>query len=735
MSIENSDLQLLEKHTELFERVCDSISNAPAKNYAYIKSISDNVANLREEIKGAPARDLPSLFYQLNLQITLGQKVSTNELVPDINSPYFGHMEIEVSGKKRDILLGHTSFNDPTRRVSVVDWKKTPIASIYYDYSVGEEFELDLPERSIEGVLLSKSIITIIQNRLLRIDGDKSFVFQKNAWIELDVEEEELSGGAGVATRELTLGTGRTGFISPDIVSLLDKEQFSIVNNATRDPLLLIGGAGSGKTTVALHRIATICKKAKVHPNNVLVVVPHMGLIKLSNRLLGEIGLSRVQVQTNSMFMELSARSMFHDIPRKVNFDCPVGISLFKRHESLLEILKLYLVKREEQVISELSKLSPNAELARKYKRLPEKYILRKLEVLINSREVNPIQRMKIKDMVKSLFDLNSMRLAIFSDKELLLKAVDISGRVITERNVEDTVMHTSIQMRFSDENEVHIGLDGKNVDDGTSFSLNGTIDEEDFSIMICLLQMISGKFMTSKGRMKLRSHIVLDEAQELTPVEQTIFKNLLLPNGSITVAGDSAQQIDRTISFSGWGDLMARLGFKGTKVKELNVSYRSPQSIIGFAHKVLGPLAPKSPPEARKQGRPIKFTQAQHNEHASMIMYDTLLQLTQKEPDASIAIICNQTSRAEEIHRDLKDIGNVRLIEHSEFEFSPGIDVTTIEQIRGLEFDYVVVPDGDIVNYPDNGTSRKRLHLVVTRAIHQLWIISPNRQSPIINL
>ena len=107
------------------------------------------------------------------------------------------------------------------------------------------------------------------------------------------------------------------------------------------------------------------------------------------------------------------------------------------------------------------------------------------------------------------------------------------------------------------------------------------------------------------------------------------------------------------------------------------------------------------------------------------MIIQSTIDDLMRREPKASIAIICNKEETAKAFYEELKDLGKVRYVEDSEFSFQPGVDVTTIEQIRGLEFDYVIIPDADRDNYPDDPRARKRLHLAATRAIHQLWVLS----------
>jgi DNA helicase-2/ATP-dependent DNA helicase PcrA len=111
----------------------------------------------------------------------------------------------------------------------------------------------------------------------------------------------------------------------------------------------------------------------------------------------------------------------------------------------------------------------------------------------------------------------------------------------------------------------------------------------------------------------------------------------------------------------------------------------------------------------------------------------DTLSDLMVAEPLASVAVITRTPETAQRIFKMLSDVSNARLVEEGAFEFRPGVDVVEVSQVKGLEFDYVVIPDATPNAYPDTPEARRLLHVASTRAIHQLWVMSITLMSPII--
>jgi DNA helicase IV len=143
--------------------------------------------------------------------------------------------------------------------------------------------------------------------------------------------------------------------------------------------------------------------------------------------------------------------------------------------------------------------------------------------------------------------------------------------------------------------------------------------------------------------------------------------------------------------------------------------------------------MAPGELPKSIREGRDVVFTAVPNEGLAVVEMTDVLNQLSGREPLASVAIICENEENARHFYEALSGNLDVRLVIDGEFSFKPGIDITYVSQVKGLEFDYVVLPDVNLGVYPNTPVARKSLHIAITRAVHQLWVMSVGKKSDIL--
>jgi DNA helicase-2/ATP-dependent DNA helicase PcrA len=108
----------------------------------------------------------------------------------------------------------------------------------------------------------------------------------------------------------------------------------------------------------------------------------------------------------------------------------------------------------------------------------------------------------------------------------------------------------------------------------------------------------------------------------------------------------------------------------------------------------------------------------------------DALSELVAMEPLASIAVIVRNFEQSKRFFKIFTDVPKVRLVVDGEFEFVPGVDIVSVSEVKGLEFDYVIIPDASNIFYPDTPESRRSLHVASTRAIHQLWLLASSEWS-----
>src|SRR5690606_16593291 len=163
-----------------------------------------------------------------------------------------------------------------------------------------------------------------------------------------------------------------------------------------------------------------------------------------------------------------------------------------------------------------------------------------------------------------------------------------------------------------------------------------------------------------------------------------------------------------------------------------LQLGYRSTQDILELSQAVLGPLAPEVPPIATRRGVPVElFLTAQAGDAIAQLS-EALRELMQDEPRASVAVIARFPEQADLYYEGLRkgEVPYLRRITDQEFPFRPGVDVTDVRQVKGLEFDYVVLVEVSESAYPEDDESRHLLHIGATRAAHQLWIFGTAKPS-----
>jgi DNA helicase II / ATP-dependent DNA helicase PcrA len=261
-------------------------------------------------------------------------------------------------------------------------------------------------------------------------------------------------------------------------------------------------------------------------------------------------------------------------------------------------------------------------------------------------------------------------------------------------------------------------------------------IDHEDETLLLLLHQRLRGPLMAHKQREPIEfEHVLVDEAQDLSPVELSVVMSITTPQRSITLAGDVAQRLHMDNGFSGWDQVLGQLGLSHVEIEPLKLSYRSTYEIIEYAHQVLGPLAPPEMGKATRGGAPVELFRFAHSGDAVGFLAEALRDLSRGEPRASIAVIARYSEQADLYFKGLvnAEVPNVRRVADQDFAFKPGVDVTDVRQVKGLEFDYVVLVEANAATYPTSDEARHLMHIAATRAAHQLWLTCTGEPSPLI--
>ncbi len=734
-------------------------------------ALDADLISLRDQIAEARPEDLPPLIEQMTRLAALRARVGGGKSLPvDIASPYFAHMRLREpssGGKVRDVMVGKRGFIDRQSNVQIVDWRNAPVSRIYYRYEEGDDYEEEIASRRVEGTVEARRNVSIARGNLRRIGAPQGTYLKdaRGAWVQaVGQVTPVLHGGMGKAARPVAApgAKGKLGVhhgsamraekALPEIAALIDKEQFELITQPSSGIVVIQGGAGSGKTTVALHRIAYLNFQdpRRFKPSNTLFVVPSQALVRYVAGVLPSLGVAGVPVVTYTGWARSTRMRCFPDAPTKYNVEPPDQVSRVKKHPALLQMLQRWVDHQAAQIGGEIGELSAVA-LA-EWDRLAKRPLVSRLGKLSSwlkkgETEIEPTIRVSVESLVKRwkkraddcVLDWAEM----MTDRVVL--AEGFAGTDVTQKDIERVVAWMKRQL--AKPQKAPTDDDGNPVLDSEGQALGadeddpaGRFDDEDDPILLRLVQIKRGGLITPNGDEMQWEHVAVDEAQDRSAIEiKVLVEAVRAPDGeadkrSVTIAGDTAQRLVFDNNFSGWEQLLEQTG-QPAIVRPLKLSYRSTAEVMMLAREILGPeLAPDEPLAARP-GEPVELHEFGDLGEAVAFLSDALRNLMAREPTASCAVISRHPEQADAYYEGLKraEVPALRRVRRDEFNFQPGIDITDVAQVKGLEFDYVIAVDVNANSYPDQHWARHLLHIGVTRAAHQLWLVTTSEPSVLV--
>jgi len=281
------------------------------------------------------------------------------------------------------------------------------------------------------------------------------------------------------------------------------------------------------------------------------------------------------------------------------------------------------------------------------------------------------------------------------------------------------------------DEVRGETGIDGLRTEDDRAL-----LDHDDVAILLRAHELLLGV-------KHAHAHLFVDEAQDLSPMKLSalIGRTGQRPMGgkranpSITLAGDTSQRLFLDNGFGDWRAVLGHLALAHVAVEPLRIAYRSTREILALARQAMGPLADEIAPEAPRSGAPVEAFRFPGAGAAVAFLGEALRDLLSREPRATVALLARHPEQADRYFEGLKraEVPSLRRVRAQNFAFRPGVEVTDVRQVKGLEFDYVVMLDANDGSYGRDDESRHLFHIGVTRAAHQLWLVATGTPSPLV--
>jgi DNA helicase-2/ATP-dependent DNA helicase PcrA len=734
----------------LLRVVLAKLDNPPTRSRTPVDDAAVLI-QLRDALAEAKTEDQPPLLEQMHRIDALSRQRGKGDSPPvDRRSPYFGHLRLRQAGRRRDVLIGQRGYVEPGGGVQIVDWRNAPVSRLYYRYEEGDTFEERLGEREVEGEILARRTVTIVDTQLLRVASAQGVFARERpdrAWRSLDLRSLRLGvagmpeppSSARLASAQVQLGFESAGHQRPDrflpaIAALIDPRQFEVLTRPSSGVIVVQGSAGSGKTTIGLHRIAYLAfiDPSYFRAEDILVIVYQRALAAYVSRVLPELEVPGVKVRTFATWAEEARRKTLPGLGCETTDKTPPIVVRAKSHGAMLGILddrQQQLALWCRQTLESLVALEPGAAAlleAWDQSSGPVDVRVTALARIVKEANLPALLRTKVEACGARLRartrDVVAEWASLLTDRQALAQGFAKHAAGLFSESQLDSIHRWCVDRE-------RLRLEQSGAGDEPY-----GIDMEDEALLLRIHQLQRGSLQGPRGPLAYR-HLMVDEVQDFAPVELAVLLDSTSARRSITLAGDTNQGIAPEHGFSSWPDMLGHLGLSHECVEPLRTSYRSTRQIVDVALHVLGPLLGDERPQVPRSGAAVESFRFASSGEACEFLVRVLRDLVQREPLVSVALIARHPEQARLHYEALAaaEVPSLRLVADQDFCFRPGIDVTDVRQTKGLEFDIVILLEAGRESYPESDHARRLLHVAMTRAAHQLWVTYTGEPSPLL--
>lgn len=672
--------QTEKQEKEYLKQIISFLKKVIGNTDASVKDHVDTLAEYKDYIwsnKDIDPHEIRSMRESILNHFALGESVinKRKRLTKILAIPYFGRidfLEKKENSKVMPTYIGIHTFYDPESRATLIhDWR-APVSSMFYDHELGEAGYRS-PSGEIKGVISLK--------RQYRIRGGKmEFMIESALTVHDDILQKELSSNVDDKMK--------------NIVATIQREQNRIIRNEDIRTLIIQGVAGSGKTSIALHRIAYLLYtfRDSISSKDILIISPNKVFSDYISNVLPELG--EETVPETSMEQILSG-VLEHKYKYQTYFGL-VNELLEKPSSSLIDRIAY---KASFGFISELDKFILHIENTyfkaadvklTKYITIPAPFI--EEQYLRFNRY--PIRR-RFDAMADYMLDMLKIQYTF---------TVTTTGRNLLKKE---------IRLMFAGNNDIQVYKDFfKWTNNPGMFKMRKghTLEYSDLAPLAYLHLALEGN-----GNQPFRvKHLLIDEMQDYSPIQYKVIQKLFPCRK--TVLGDAGQSVNP------YGSSTAETiqkSLTASEIMKLCKSYRSTFEITDFAQKI-HPNA-ELEPVARHGEKPQILQFGSAVEELSGIM--GLISTYRKSGYKSLGIICKTEQQAREMADMLKSYANdISFLSSQSSAFVQGIVIISAHMAKGLEFDEVIIPQTDERNYRSE-IDKSMLYVAVTRAMHRLTL------------
>ncbi len=661
---------------EVLQKLKNAIVGMEQKIEGYSEKILETKRYIWENMAQLDSAEKAANRVSANEDIFFGEKAvaERNRMQKLFLSPYFGRIDFVAKGEssQKAFYIGIFSFFDPAGSQDVIyDWR-APVSSMFYDFEIGPAL-YTAPGGRMQGDMLLK--------RQYRI---------KNSRMEYMIESA-LNIGDEILQQELSRTSDEK---MKNIVATIQREQNSIIRNESAKVFIIQGVAGSGKTSIALHRVAFLLYRYKdtLTSKNILIVSPNKVFGNFISNVLPELGEENIEeigfetIGAQVLGKKFKFQTFSEQVAELLESHDPSAVERirFKATNEFVSALQAYLVKADEQFFTpvdlelETMHISQKSLLDRYQasKRMPIKKRLQKMAADYISQFQREKDRMPDGKAV-SLIKSSIQKMYRFQDAFSLYKHFYLAiGKpeffLMKEKNTFefcDVFPFAYMKLYF----------------DGS---------DQDYSNI---------------------KHLLVDEMQDYTPIQYAVLARLF--RCKMTILGDSHQSVN---PYSSSSVEKIRPYFDGCDCVELCKSYRSTFEITRFAQ---GIRENKKLIPIERHGEAPVVTRCK-DESGELYAIEELIRGFSASGYSSLGIICKSQKQANMLFDKLKpQFHTISLLNEHSSEFQEGVVVASVHMTKGLEFDQVIVPDLSSEIYATD-LDKSLLYIACTRAMHRLSLL-----------